>query len=57
MSRNKKSILIVLVILLAALGIYFLFKDDHHEKGSAKSDGPAMEFSKDRKSTRLNSSH
>ena len=45
MSRNKKSILIVLVILLAALGIYFLFKDDHHEKGSAKSDGPAMEFS------------
>ena len=32
MSRNKKSILIVLVILLAALGIYFLFKDDHHEK-------------------------
>ena len=45
MSRNKKSILIVLVILLAVLGIYFLFKDDHHEKGSAKSDGPAMEFS------------
>lgn len=45
MSRNKKSILIVLVILLAVLGIYFLFKDDHQEKGSAKSGGPAMEFS------------
>lgn len=45
MSRNKKSILIVLVILLSVLGIYFLFKDDSRERGSAKSDGPAMEFS------------
>lgn len=45
MSRNKKSILIVLVILLAALGIYFLFKDDHQKQESAKSGGPAMEFS------------
>lgn len=44
MSRNKKSILIVLVILLAVLGIYFLFKDDHQEKGSAKSGGRPWSF-------------
>lgn len=46
MNKNQKTLAIVGVILLLALGIYFLFKDDHHNaEGQASSQGPAMEFS------------
>ena len=45
MNKNRKTIIIIGVILLFALGIYFLFKDDHHDtNGQASSQGPAMEF-------------
>lgn len=45
MNKNKKNLLIIAVVLLVALGIYFLFKDDHASmENQGKTQGPAMEF-------------
>ena len=44
MNSNKKLILILGAVLLVAIGIFFLFKDNHGNAGQASSQGPAMEF-------------
>lgn len=42
--KNRKTIIIVVVILLIALGIYFLFKDDTKNMNQAGSSSAAMSF-------------
>ncbi len=45
MNKNKKNLLIIAVVLLVALGIYFLFKDDHSNiETQGNTQSPAMEF-------------
>lgn len=42
--KNRKTIIILVVVLLIALGIYFLFKDDHENMNRAASSSAAMSF-------------
>ena len=44
MKRNQKTMLIAAVVFLIALGIYFLFKDDHTAMNKTSSSSTAMEF-------------
>ena len=45
MKKNRNAILSVLLILLLAVGIYFLFKNDHDNISQAASSSSSMEFS------------
>ena len=45
MNKHTKTGLIIAVILLLAVGIYFLFKDDHASESGGSSSVTTMEFS------------
>ena len=44
MKKNRNLILIAVLVLLIAGGIYFLFKDDNKGMHAASSQGPSIEF-------------
>lgn len=44
MKKNRNLILAAVLILLVAVGIYFLFKDDNKGMNAASSTGPSIEF-------------
>lgn len=44
MKKNRNLILAAVLILLVAVGIYFLFKDDNKGMNAASSSGPSIEF-------------
>lgn len=44
MKKNRNLILAAVLILLVAVGIYFLFKDDNKGMNAASSAGPSIEF-------------
>lgn len=45
MNKHTKTSLIIALILLLAVGIYFLFKDDHASESGGSSSVTTMEFS------------